>query len=276
MQKLFDGLTNAFRKNRGELDFYLFEKVVRKYNPLDGIDTTFLLLQASGYPIETTVSGYRLKTYFTPIDEQIFTVIDIETNGSKPVRSQVIEVGAVKIQNGKIIDSFESFVNCAYLPEHISQLTGIEPKDLRKAPSRQEVLAELKDFLDDTIFVAHNVSFDYNFLSASFERFGLGVIGNMTLCTIDLAKRTIKAPRYGLAFLNEFLNLEMDSHHRAYSDALATSKILLKSIKALPPSIKTADDLIIFAKANTKKRKELKSKFSKPSKKSSKKSYKPA
>ena len=260
MQRLFEGLTTAFRKQKGELDFNSFERVVRKFSPFqESLDTTFLLLQASGYPIEMIAGGYRLKTYFTPYKEQVFTVVDIETNGSKPIRSQVIEVGAVKIQNGKIIDRLESFVSCAYLPEHISHLTGIEPKDLVGAPSRQEVLKRLKIFLEDSVFVAHNVSFDYTFLSASFERFGLGVIGNMTLCTIDLAKRTIKSPRYGLAFLNDFLDLNMDSHHRAYSDAVATSKILQISLNNLPPSIKTTDDLLLFSKSNRKQQKEIKS-----------------
>jgi DNA polymerase-3 subunit epsilon len=265
MQKLFENLTVAFRKHQGEMDFATFEKVVRKFNPLDSFETTFLLLQASGYPIESTLLGYRLKTFFTPYKEQVFTVIDIETNGAKPVRSQVIEVGAVKIQNGKVIDSLESFVNCAYLPEHISQLTGIQPQDLVVAPSRQEVLGKLKEFLGDSVFVAHNVNFDYTFLNASFERFGLGPIGNMTLCTIDLAKKTIKAPKYGLAFLNEFLELQMSSHHRAYSDALATSKILEKSLQNLPSWVKTTDDLILFSKNGKKK-------SSKTSKKSKKKS----
>ena len=265
MQKLFDNLTIAFRKNQGELDFNSFERVIRKSSPfIDDIDTIFLLLQASGYPIEETVWGYRLKTFFTLYQDEIFTIVDIETNGSKPRRSQVIEIGAIKLQNGKIIDKLESFVQCAYLPEHISTLTGIHPKDLAKAPSRQEVLLKFKKFLGDSVFVAHNVSFDYNFLSASFERFGLGAIGNMRLCTIDLAKKTIKAPRYGLAFLNEFLELEMKSHHRAYSDALATSKIFQKSLENLPEFIKTTDDLILFSQGR-KNSKKLKAKFSKNS-----------
>jgi DNA polymerase-3 subunit epsilon len=261
MQKLFDGLSLAFRKNGGELNFNDFERVVRKNSPfIDDIDTIFLLLQASGYPIEERVWGYRLRTYFTPYQEETFTVVDIETNGAKPKRSQIIEIGAVKIKNGKIIDTLESFVQCAYLPEHIIQLTGIHPVDLAKAPSRQEVLRKFREFLGDSVFVAHNASFDYNFLSASFERFGLGSIGNMRLCTIDLAKKTIKAPKYGLAFLNEFLELEMSSHHRAYSDALATSKILLKAFENLPKYIKTTDDLILFSEASTNSLKLKKSK----------------
>jgi DNA polymerase-3 subunit epsilon len=250
MQKLFETLTVSFRKSGGELSFASFERIVKRDNSfLDNIDTIFLLLQASGYPIEESISGYRLKSCFTPYQEQIFTVVDVETNGSKPNRSQIIELGAVKIRNGVVIDRLESFLFCTYLPESISLLTGIEAKDLLNAPDRRDVLERFRFFLEDTIFVAHDASFDYGFINASFERFGLGSIGNQVLCTIDLAKRTIESPKYGLAFLNEFLSLNMDSHHRAYSDALATSKILQISLKNLPKSIKSSDDLILFSKS---------------------------
>lgn len=251
MQKLFDKLTATFRKMGGEISYDLFDKTVKQNSTLfEDSETIFLLLQASGYPIESSIVGYRLKTYFTPWKSQEYVIIDIETNGSKPLRSQIIEIGAVKLRDEKVVDSFESFINCTYLPEHIANLTGIKPSYLIDAPSQKEVLTKLRAFLGDSVFVAHNVSFDFNFLNASFYRFGLGYIGNQRLCTIDLAKRTFESERYGLAYLNEKLNLNMESHHRAYSDALTASKILLKSFESIPKSIKTADELIRFSKSS--------------------------
>jgi DNA polymerase-3 subunit epsilon len=195
-----------------------------------------------------------MTTWFTPWTEQEYCVVDIETNGSKPGRSQVIEIGAVKMKKGKIIDRMETFVACAYLPEHITKLTGIEPSDLANAPTRKEALTALRTFMGNAIFVAHNASFDYSFLNASFHRFGLGGIGNPVLCTIDLAKRTFRSERYGLAFLNDSLGLGMHSHHRAYSDALATSKILLKSFETIPSSVVSTDDLLRFSVSGRKSR----------------------
>ena len=255
MQKVFDELTHAFRRAGGEISYEAFDRIVRKHATLfEDSETIFLMLQASGYPIEESLTGYRLKTFFTPWEKQEYCIVDIETNGSKPGRSQVIEIGAVKLKEGKIVDRLETFVACAYLPEHIIKLTGIEPTDLSEAPTRKEALTRLRHFMDDAVFTAHNANFDYNFLNASFQRFGLGQIGNPVLCTIDLAKRTFESERYGLAYLNEKLDLGMQAHHRAYNDALATSKILLKSFENLPESVRTTDELIRFSKSSKRER----------------------
>ena len=255
MQKVFEELTRAFRRASGELSYEAFDRIVRKHATLfEDSDTIFLLLQASGYPIEESLTGYRLKTMFTSWRKQEYCIVDIETNGSKPGRSQVIEIGAVKMREGEIVDRLETFVACAYLPEHIIKLTGIEPADLVDAPTRKEALTMLREFMEDAVFTAHNANFDYNFLNASFQRFGLGPIGNPVLCTIDLARRTFESERYGLAYLNEALNLGMQAHHRAYNDALATSKVLLKSFESIPPRVETTDDLIRFSKSSKRER----------------------
>ncbi|MCK4441759.1 MAG: 3'-5' exonuclease, partial [Sulfurovaceae bacterium] len=173
---------------------------------------------------------------------------------SKPETAQVIEVGAVMVQDGKIIDKFESFVECAFMPTYITKITGIEPIDLIDAPSRVSVLTELREFMQDAIFVAHNANFDYNFLNHSFDRFGLGTIGNPKMCSIDLAKRTIESEKYGLAYLNETLQLGVDIHHRAYSDALTTTKLLNILFDNLPKNIKTTDELLRFSISSKKER----------------------
>ena len=133
MQKVFEELTVAFRQNRGILNENQYKDIAIKYTTLlEDSDTIFILLQTSGYPIEFKDNNYILKTYFTPYEEQKYCVIDIETNGSKPITSQVIEIGAIMVQNGKIIDQYETFVECAFLPEYITKITGIEPKDLSR------------------------------------------------------------------------------------------------------------------------------------------------
>ena len=259
MQNLFDKLTATFRKRRGELDYETFDRICSQYAPIpEDSESMFIYLQSCGYPIEEWAGGYRLRTMFTPYTDERYCIIDIETNGSKPGRSQVIEIGAVMLQQGRITDRFETFVACAYLPKHISDITGIEPIDLKDAPTRKEALAQLRKFLSDAVFVAHNANFDYSFLDSSFNRFGLGHIGNPVLCTIDLARRTFESEKYGLAYLNEKLHLGMEAHHRAYNDALAASKVLMKSFETIPDYVKTTDELMQFAKSGRRERKKRK------------------
>jgi DNA polymerase-3 subunit epsilon len=166
----------------------------------------------------------------------------------------VIEIGALMIQNGKVVDSFETFVECAFLPEYITKITGIEHTDLIGAPTRKEALTRLRHFMEDAVFVAHNADFDYGFLNASFERFGLGNIGNPKLCTIELARRTFESERYGLAYLIDFLGIETATHHRAYSDALCALKVMEKSLETIPEYVGTADELLQFSKSSRKER----------------------
>jgi len=259
MRKVYEELTSAFRRNEGYLSAPSYARIVNKHTTLfEDADTLFILLQAAGYPIVEEEDKYRLESYFTPFSEQKYCVIDIETNGSKPETAQVIEVGAVMIQNGKEIGRFESFVECAFLPEYISKITGIVPEDLIDAPSRSEVLTKLRTFMEDAVFVAHNANFDHGFLNHSFDRFGLGSIGNPKLCSIDLARRTIESERYGLAYLGESLNLGEHTQHRAFSDALVTSKLLDLTFQNLPPYVKSADDLLRFSTSSRKDRTLLK------------------
>jgi DNA polymerase-3 subunit epsilon len=258
MRNHFERLDTLFRKGGGEIGYEEFDRVARSLFPLEKDPATILLLlQASGYPITESSHGYRLETYFTPWREQEFCVLDIETNGSKPGYSQVIEIGALKLENGQVTDRFETFVSCAYLPEHITLLTGIEPSDLKDAPTRAQALSELKLFMGNAVFTAHNAKFDYGFLDASFDRFGLGHIANPVLCTIDLAKRTIESEKYGLAYLNERLDLGMVSHHRAYDDALAASKILRIAMENIPDYVVTTDELLRFSKSSSADRKRM-------------------
>jgi len=262
MQKVFDELTTAFRKYNGVLKKEQYRHIAIKYTTLlEDSDTIFILLQASGYPIVQTEYGdYRLQTYFTPYEKQKYCVIDIETNGSKPGTSQVIEIGAIMVQDKKIIDSYETFVECAYLPEYITKITGIEPEDLKEAPTRREALIGLRHFMKDAIFVAHNANFDYTFLNASFDRFGLGGIGNPKLCTIDLARRTFESERYGLAYLIDLLDMETATHHRAFSDAVCAYKVMEKSFQTIPDYVKTTDELIRFSTSSKKERRIQKEK----------------
>jgi len=218
-------------------------------------------LRVLGLPlVELNSSLVALETTFSPIEKQKFCIVDIETNGSKPDYAQIIEIGAAMVQNGKIIDRFESFVKADEIPENIVYLTNITLDDLKGAPSLSAILEKFRLFLSDAVFVAHNVNFDYNFISYSMEKAGFGPLLNRKICSIDLAKKTIKAERYGLGHLIQELNIKVEQHHRAYSDAYAANVVFQKSLENIPESVISTEDLVRFAKPNPKKRKKKKEK----------------
>jgi len=192
---------------------------------------------------------YRFATTKIPIDDTTFCVVDIETNGSRSDKHQIIEIGAVKVKNHTIIDSYESLVKCDDISEHITEITRIDAQMTKDAPPLSEVMAEFRIFLSTDIFVAHAVKFDYGFISAMMQRCGYEKLLNRKLCTIDLAERTVSSYRYGLSYLNEQLELYKEAtHHRALSDAITAAKLLKHSLYFIPDEIKTAEDLLRFSK----------------------------
>jgi DNA polymerase-3 subunit epsilon len=130
------------------------------------------------------------------------------------------------------------------------ELTGIDVEMLKDAPRLKDVLEEFKIFLEDSVFVAHNVNFDYGFISKSLEQYDLGALNNRYFCSIELAKRVINAYRYGLDHLKEVLDIKVGNHHRAYDDALSTVEILNHCIENLDEDILTTEDLIDFSKSD--------------------------
>ncbi len=200
-----------------------------------------------GLPLNKTESHkMSLTTRFTDISEQVFCVVDIESTGSIS-DGQIIEIGAVKIQNGIEIDRFETLVYCPFVPENITQITGLSARDLEDAPSIKTVLEKFRLFIMDAVFVAHNANFDYGFIHHELLRAGFGPLLNRRLCTVELARRTINSPKYNLGALKELFAI-VSPHHRALSDALAAAEILKECIKRLAFSIQTTEDLIAFSK----------------------------
>lgn len=214
-----------------------------------GSDLALELYRASGMNLILENGSYYFRTAFQGIDDTLFCIVDIETNGSKPSKHQIIEIGAVKLLNGRIVDTYESLVYCTEISEQIQEITGITPELTRNAPSLTKVMREFRLFLGDAVFVGHDAKFDYGFVSAMMEKVGLERLANRTLCTIDVAERTIESERYGLAYLNEQLQLYHEAtHHRALSDALTTTKLLKRTLSLVPASLSSTEDLIAYSK----------------------------
>jgi len=207
------------------------------------------VLMAQGMPLIKHNGRFMFKTTITKIEEEIFCIVDIETNGSKLGVNQIIEIGAIKFQNGKIIDTFSSLIHTDKMNKTITNVTGITLEMLKDAPKLKPVMYKFKEFLGQTLFVAHDVKFDYGFISYTLDKLGLEPIRNRKLCTIDLAERTIPSKRYGLGYLNQTLKLNPEAnHHRALDDAKMTTNLLKILIEKKDIHVETVEDLIRFSK----------------------------
>ncbi|MFO8098498.1 MAG: DEDD exonuclease domain-containing protein [Salinibacter sp.] len=184
------------------------------------------------------------------VSEATFVVTDTETTGTTPKKHRVLEIGAVKVQDGAVVDRFQQLVNPQRsVPGRITQLTGITTGMVFEAPPMEDVLPEYYEFLDDGIFVAHNLSFDLGFLNAEGRRANLGTIENNTLCTLRLARRLLPGlDSKGLSRLAQFYDINVNGRHRALGDAEATSVVLRKLFRqlAFEHEIDTVEDLLAF------------------------------
>ena len=253
--KQFDSVVEKIKQKKIDKEGFIQE--LESIKSLEDIDVRdFENLRLLGLPIVSCKEDIYIETSNTLIKDQKFCIVDIEANGSKPNEFQIIEIGAVMVQNGVEIDRFESFVYADFLPESITILTGITLEDLKDAPSVGFVLELFRLFLGDAVFVAHNVNFDYNFISASMQKVGFGPLLNRKLCTIELSKRCFMAQKYGLGFLMEFFDVSFGEQHRALVDARMADYVLKQCFSTLPSEIKTTEELIEFSRPPKKKKKK--------------------
>lgn len=162
-----------------------------------------------------------------------FVVCDVETIGLNPVFNSIIEIALIRLENFKVVDKFSSLINPqSFIPPFITELTGIRNEDVYNAPKFSDVALNIRDFLKDAVFVAHNASFDHKFLIHSFLRENLIPPSNPVLCTKLLSRRVVPGlSSYSLRNLTSFFKIKNIQAHRAYGDALATSHILIKLIE---------------------------------------------
>ncbi|WP_270433393.1 exonuclease domain-containing protein [Anaerostipes hominis (ex Lee et al. 2021)] len=177
-----------------------------------------------------------------------YVIIDIETTGFDPEKDKIIEIGALKVQDGKVIDTFDSLVYTDYVPEYILKLTGINIDDISNAPKQDEVLVKFYEFIQDFILVGHNVNFDINFLYDNFLKILNKPLMNDFIDTLRLSKYFIKGlPSYKLSHLSNELNIKTSEFHRALSDCYTTKElydILLCEEKLLTQKeVKILEDL---------------------------------
>ena len=158
-----------------------------------------------------------------------FVVFDIETTGFSPVNNKIIEIGAVKIQQGEITDRFSVFVNPGVpIPFEIEKLTSINDSMVMDAPPIEVILPQFLDFCQNAVLVAHNANFDMSFIMENAKRQGLlrkftfvDTLGIARVLLTHQAKHTLDA-------VAKTLSISLENHHRAVDDAECTAHIFLK------------------------------------------------
>ena len=179
-----------------------------------------------GVPIAYN-SAHRL------LADDTYVVFDVETTGLSAVYDTIIELAAVKIRGGEIIDRFESFANPHHrLSATTINLTGITDDMVRNAPEVSEVLQRFKDWAGDGVLVAHNASFDMGFLNVGYKKMGLGKSQNPVIDTLELGRFLYPDMKnHRLNTLAKKFDIELTQHHRAIYDAEATGYLLLRMLK---------------------------------------------
>ena len=157
-----------------------------------------------------------------------FVVFDIETTGLSFKNDRITEIGAVKIRNGKIVDSINWLINPQIeIPQNIQELTGITNEMVKNAPALDSIIDDIKSYFGEHPIVAHNASFDYTFMRNAFESFNES-IENTVIDTVEMAKLIFpEYKRYNLKSLCKRLKINLENHHRASDDARAAAEILI-------------------------------------------------
>ena len=167
-----------------------------------------------------------------------YIVFDLETTGLYPNSGDsIIEIGAVKIENGKIVDRYDELINPERkLSSEIISITGIDNEMLMGKRSEEEVVKEFMNWVGELPMVAHNAKFDISFMDNAFQKYNLGILNNIVLDTLGISRYLESSERHhNLATLVQRYEIpwDEDKHHRADYDSEGTALIFLKMLKKL-------------------------------------------
>lgn len=196
---------------------------------LVGNDPRLQLIEDTVELIEETFSARKL-------NETDFVVFDLETTGAKTPPCRITEIGAYRVQNGKITEEFHTLVNPEIpIPFFITGLTGISDQMVKHAPKFSEIVAEFLGFIGDSVLVAHNAHFDLRFLNHEIGRIHENYrVGNPSLCTVQLSRKLLPhIENHRLNTVAEYYAVSLVNHHRASDDARATAHIFINLLDEL-------------------------------------------
>lgn len=159
-----------------------------------------------------------------------YVLVDIETTGLSPKENDIIEIGAIKVKQNKIIAKYESLIKVDYkLNPFITKLTGITNDMLKEGKEINEVLQEFLNFTQDNIIMGHNVNFDINFIYDKCEKYLDIYLKNDFIDTMRIAKRVLQdIPNYKLGTLAKKFDINYENAHRGLADVQITYEVYNK------------------------------------------------
>ena len=163
------------------------------------------------------------------IDEEEFVVFDIETTGLNSHTNEIIEIGAVKIKAGRIVDRYSQLINPGRpIPYHITEITSITDEQVANEPKIDKVIGKFVDFVGDAVLVAHNAPFDMGFIKRDIKKYLNIDLECSVIDTLQMARDLFPdLKKYGLGDLNKTLGLALEKHHRAVDDSQATANMFI-------------------------------------------------
>ena len=192
------------------------------------IDTFIVFLQLirnvnKSEPITTNYT-YNIEPANDFVDD--YVVFDLETTGLNPLSNEIIEIGALKYKNNKLIETFHKFVKPSVsIPQNITNITGITNEDIKDAQNIKDVLPKFINFIEDYVLIAHNNSFDLKFIMQNLKNQNIPCIRNKSIDTLSLSREFFPTlENYKLETLKTFLNINNISH-RALSDCEVANEV---------------------------------------------------
>lgn len=203
------------------------------------------LAARDGYhgPMKQAVEAFAFE--HTPIRSIPFVVLDLETTGFAPPAAKVTEVAMISI-TGNSTEDFQTLVDPGVpIPEKIIELTGISDEMVRGKPTMREVMPIISGTLQGSVFVAHNVPFDWSFISHAWREYYQVPLQMPSLCTLRLSRALLRLPGNKLCNVAEHFGVKLNDAHRAMGDTLALKQILLEFLTLLErKGMKTGGDLL--------------------------------
>jgi DNA polymerase-3 subunit epsilon len=240
------------------------QKFVRSYDGRWTLRESVVLSEAMdpGSLSTTTTSPGSSLAARDDIASTAFSVVDVESTGSSAGRGdRITEIAVVRVHNGCATTAFETLVNPDRpIPPAVMALTNISWEMVKNAPRFRDIVPQLLAALEGTVFVAHNATFDWRFLSSEVERVTRRPLIGRRICTVKLARRLLpQLRRRNLDALQHYYGVENHARHRAGGDAVATASIFIKMLHSAQRDhgAATVDDLERLASraASRKKRK---------------------
>ncbi len=188
-----------------------------------------------------------------------YVAFDLETTGFNPVVNKIIEIGAVKVKDGQIIDKFSELINPEIIiPEVITQVTGIDNDMVQGKRRVEDVVRDFVDFCDCDVILGHNLPFDYSFISANVYNLGIS-FKKAGIDTLKIARKHLSSlESRKLDFLCAYYGIEDKEHHRAYNDAYVTVMLY----KKLSECFENENDSVFVPEPMTQDEKKINRKLS--------------